>query len=303
MPENIRPFLLDDPDAFTSLEEQTSVIPPNLRDNYRELEIRVGKAFVEAFGQYLTKEQLEYMTSVHILFTDDSTALRFSKFWEKGEKTINLQKSSIDGYVYTNYTIVEDGKRPSHKAGEFPVRHYWAGRIAIFPLGQGAIHAVDAELLMTKADFDEKADALEDIPTYLDLIESFERTLAIGGCSLHEKVHGIQQHPLPIPILEAGAYHYPREIGRMNGWDFALHSNIRLFADLYADCVREIGNDLHRFIFGNIADESRAEEIPEYLKRRFSAKTIEAMSKHNECDWEEDRHNWIFWQRIPASEL
>ena len=46
MPENIRPFLLDDPDAFTSLEEQTSVIPPNLRDNYRELEIRVGKAFV-----------------------------------------------------------------------------------------------------------------------------------------------------------------------------------------------------------------------------------------------------------------
>ena len=82
MPENIRPFLLDDPDAFTSLEEQTSVIPPNLRDNYRELEIRVGKAFVEAFGQYLTKEQLEYMTSVHILFTDDSTALRFSKFWE-----------------------------------------------------------------------------------------------------------------------------------------------------------------------------------------------------------------------------
>ena len=74
MAEGTQPFQIDNPDTLSSLEQQISIIPPNLRDQYRALEIHVGKAFVEVFGDNLTPKQIEYLESVHTLYTDYETA-------------------------------------------------------------------------------------------------------------------------------------------------------------------------------------------------------------------------------------
>ncbi len=298
MPEGETPFLLPDSNTLTELEQQISILSPEYKQKYNDLELYVGNVFVDLYGEYLTEEQKKYLTSVQIIFTDYEHASTFAETWDEGIESIDKDRSTIDGKIYTSYSVGHEVTDQTHN-GETDVgssvRQYWAGRIAIYPLSPDEIYDVDPKFLMTQEKFDTTIDSLEIDEAYAQ-IGPYVYTNSIAGAALHEKVHGIQDPFLPLPILEAAAHYYQREVGKIKRWEFKIGSNMEQFANLWEECLKEIGPDLHAFIFQNITDSKREKQIIEQLKKKFTAKKIEELSTYQEFSFDKQQWKWIYWQ-------
>lgn len=100
--------------------------------------------------------------------------------------------------------------------------------------------------------------------------KEFRNTNVLATIIAHELSHAFQTPTLPLPIHEASAYYYKRMLAKANGWHLREYTNIWLFADLFSECVQELGDDLHKFMFGNLNDPTKEKSILAYLKAKFS---------------------------------
>ena len=299
------PYYLDgeeNKDVYTYLENQISVIPPHLREGYRDLEVKIGEAFVSEYGEYLNDRQKEYFGRVQTIFIDPERAATFSEVWNQGISSVDKEDSSIDGQIYLGYTV--GGNNPDASAETFAyAQQHWAGRIVTHPLASDEIHRVDSEWLMEFDEFFDKTKDLDDPPNDTPLTTAYTYSNAIGSILIHEKVHGIQDYKLPLPILEAAAHYYQRELPKRKNWKKSeIYNNMQLFADLYGECVAELGEDVHRLIFGNLQDVVRRQEVLAALKSKFSLEKIKELSTYKEYSWQDER-KLIHWEVGAVEEI
>lgn len=286
-----KPFYLEERETFDELEAQISVIPPSFKEGYKNVELAVSKVFLEKYGQFLTPKQIVYFSNQQIIYTSPEAASNFSR-WDSGTSNIN-KESVIDGRIYFSYTIGEDKDQQSDQESTVEPRHFWAGRIAIYPLAKDEIYPIDPKWLISEQEHFEKA---RDTGNGFATIGPYVYTYSIGQVCIHEKVHGISDPNLPLPVHEAAAHYYQDKMAETLHLQNINRSNMRFFSELYGKCLEEIGDDLHLFIFGNITDEEKRKQILNYLKNRFSSQSIEEMSRHNEYDWQQDKHKWVHWE-------
>ncbi|TAH34155.1 hypothetical protein EYC59_03310 [Candidatus Saccharibacteria bacterium] len=288
------------PDIANDLESPLSVIPPGLADDYRKLETVASEAFLDRYGEYLSAEQQEHFRSNATLFIDPYDVTRLKREVDTID-TVDAHDSPIDGVAYLAYSVgspenaamevvrSNDTEMPSSPT------NLWAGRLAIYGLAPDEIHDVDPKWLMTQDAFEQATDKLP-FKERWDSIPKFVFTNEVAHVGLHEKVHAHQDEALPLPILEAAAHYYERAVAKEEGWFYEKDNNMQLFADLYADCVKELGDDVHRLTFGNLTTERR-EEVLASLKQKFTPAVIEGMSKAG------SPHRHIYWTTISATEL
>jgi|GEM_PF-4504087 len=288
-----RPFYAD-PDLLEHLQSEYGVLPPKRQHGYNELETAVSSAFVGQYGAYLTEQQRNYFASSHMLFLGEQDAAEFNEHWRQNVHVTDPSVSAIDGVIYTDYHE-NDGRHQLTEADESEsssarVLQHWAGRIATYPLAEDEqTIAVSPAYLMTSKALLEKED--EDID-----LQAFTYSNSIGAVMVHEKVHGIQDPMLPLPILEAGAAYYERTVFTQQNWRPRRNFNMKLLADLYADCVDDYGSDIHRLIFGNLTGEPQARALA-YLKSRFTVAEIERLSSA------EGHGTKLRWTTIPSEEM
>jgi hypothetical protein len=292
------PYYLLNHNDFAHLETEMSIIPPEFRENYRSLESTVSAAFIAAYGQYLSDAQRQYIANIQTIFTDHETARVFSDQWDNGIVSIDVKDASIDGNIYMAYSTgsspevtIDETRTPEGAT----VRQYWAGRITVYPLEDQEIYPIDARWLMTRRVFDETTDTM-DTKKAFESIPLFVYTNSVGGVIVHEKVHGVQDYRLPLPILEAAAHFYQRELFIANGWHCEIGNNMNILADYYGQCVKELGEDVHRLLFGNIDDPVKRSVLLQQLKDRFSAEKIEALSKYTQHDIRNSQNRWVQWK-------
>lgn len=284
-----------DRDNFHELSQLASRVPPDLQEGYLTLESTVSQAFLDTYSKYLTPEQIEYFSLPQIIYSDAETAAVFNSEWDDHDNEPRTD-SNLGGLYYTSYTIGLE-----HKGGQF-VASYNAGKFAIYPLEDSEVIAVDHKWLIPKVDFDTFTDEAEfgiawgSMPLYV-------YTHAFGRVAIHEKVHGVQVFDLPLPIREAAAMYYERQVYVDNGWNPGEASNMRLLAKLYGDFVAEHGDEAHLFMFGNLENEQRRVELLDLIKDLFSPEKIEELSKFSYDPRYPDTYKWVYWKTEPFKDL
>lgn len=299
------PYYLPNEDTFASLEKDLSILPPHLRTGYRNLETTVSKAFTAKYGQYLNPLQIEYLSGTQTIYTDPEAAQSFSQNWDEDIVSIEPNDADIRGRIYISYAVGESEEVPEHQTdrpGESIVTQYWGGRIALYPIREDEIYPVDVSWLMSDKAFYDVTSKMS-ISDAFSLTPLFVYSTSIGGAVIHEKVHGVQDYKLPLPILEAAAHYYQRELFKLKDWHYAIGNNMELLADFYGQCVEKLGEDVHRLIFGNLQVDARREALLHQLKEKFSLEKIEELSKHNEHDWLENKHKWIQWRTLTVQDV
>jgi len=295
------PYHLQNPHDFTHLETEYSVLPPELVEGYRQVETEASRAFLKHYGEYLSGGQKEYFSNNQILFTDHSTAEYFVNEWDEGIYTITpetVDDASIDDSVYAAYSVGEPPAEHAvtdHGGGSSTIQQSWAGRIVIHPLADNEILPISGEWLLDEDAFYERTDPLP-ASQAMKAIVPFIYSNDLASVAIHEKVHGAQDWRLPLPILEAAAHYYEREVAEQQSWHGReIAQPMQAMADFYGTCVEELGEDVHRLLFGTLDPEKR-ESMLSALKDRFTSDKIEQLSQSN--------HNQtVYWEKAPASKF
>ena len=133
---------------------------------------------------------------------------------------------------------------------------------------------VDSRWLMSQREFDRWADS-RDFSEAWNAIYPYVVTFTWGGMVIHEKIHGMQDYDLPLPILEAAAYWYQSKFFEVNNWQHGgFNIGIKHLTNLYSSAVDEFGDDLHMLIFGNNPNKNKADEILSGLKEIFTEEEL-----------------------------
>jgi hypothetical protein len=283
-----KPYTLNE-EGLLALEEQVGAIPPSLRESYKVLEKYVSEKFIEIYGQYMTPEQREVFLSSRMIFVDREDLGPLLEYFEKANH-VDREISPIDGVFYKGYSIgVPIGESGENTEGDATV--LYSGRVTIHVVDEEFSVPVDIKFLMSEDTLSTKE--------ALDAVYPRVNTTTQGSTFIHEKVHIMQDPRLPLPIREAAAYFYAREVFRVNNWRYSKVGNTDKLADLYEECISEIGEDLHRFMLGSMDDP----EILEQLKAKFTNERIKEVSEYHEYEWDERTHNWIYWDTVSADEI
>jgi hypothetical protein len=231
------------------------------------------------------------------LFTDHPSAEFFVNEWPEGIQSIDADDAAIDGKIYTTYLIGEPSEGAKVPELTPPdVHQSWAGRIVVHPLADDEVVAAGGEWLMDNHAFSEKIQPLG-LDEELAATVPFLYSNNLASTAIHEKVHGVQDWRLPLPILEMSAHFYEREVARAQGWyGRTIASPMERLADYYGACVAEFGEDVHRLVFGTIEPEKRAAVLTA-LKERCSSQEIGRLSRS------EDGSSSLHWETIPVEDL
>lgn len=275
--KKIEPYYLTK-EQMDALRLEVQAVNPERQKDYAEIERRVGQKFVDLYGAYLTPAQREYMASAMAMVADPEDMNRFVEFWNnKAIRDQNKIKSSLHGLMYRRYM-------PKHLMGKkakpretYGAMQLWAGRIPLMP----AYGEVNAEMLMGKKEFDKK---FPDFESALKNLDPWFYSVSWGSMVLHEKVHGIHDYDLPFPIIEIAAYYYENTVLKQAGW-YERTTDFKEAIRYWDTLVQELGEDLHRFIFGNLP-ESRREEVRAILQSRLTPEVLANITP--ETYWETD---------------
>jgi len=286
-----KPYTLEE-EGLLALEEQVGAIPPSLRESYKVLEKYVSEKFIEIYGQYMTPEKREIFLSSRMIFVDKADVEPLREYFEKANH-MDSEISPIDGVFYKGYHIGSPtGEGVVNTEGGATV--LYSGRVTIHVVDEAFSVPVDMKFLMSEEEFYGYQDTLSTKEGF-DAIYPRVNTITQGSTFIHEKVHIMQDPRLPLPIREAAAYFYAREVFRVNNWEYSKVGNTDKLADLYGECISEIGEDLHRFMLGSMDDTGRFNEILEQLKAKFTNERIKQVSEYHEYEFDEGKHNWIYW--------
>lgn len=307
--DTTKPFYLRDTATMDELEMQVGVLSPKLREDYGQVEDVVSQHFLALYGKYLNDEQNDYFKNRQILYTSHELADRFGQEWETGVESVDPDVSEIEGNVYLRYSLggPVDEEASSRTTQGSTVRQYWAGRFALYPLGEDESFRVNKKWLMTQADFDAWGDSKKKTPDgsreVWASLGPFVYTAAVGDIAVHEKVHGIQDPELPLPVLEGAAHYYQLQVAQDSGWESDIQSNMDQFARLYQEFVEDVGDDAHLLVFGNIDDQAKKDLLLKKVKEKFSVAAIEEASRYDEYDWSPNPQRHIHWETVPKDEI
>lgn len=286
------------------IERKAGILSPEMAEQYGEVEDFVSKQFLRRIGDFLRPEQREYFLQRRIVVTSHELADLYGQ--ESGNEVANLEDAAIEGLVYTGYTIggpYEEDATTQQGDGS-TVRYFGEGQFALYPLAEDELYAIHPRWLINDRVQDkwESLTALsegqeEACKQTWNSLGPIVYSSAFAHVAVHEKVHGIQDHDLPLPLLEASAHYYHRQVARENDWNAEIISNMRYLADLFGEFLEEQGNDVHRLIFGNLS-EPRRSELLRHMKEKFNNQTIQRLSEYNEFNFEPSDHH-IFWEITP----
>lgn len=240
----------------------------------------VSGAFLDAYGAHLSAEQAEVMRQARILYVDQETSEVLTTQWDQGTRTLT-ENSVLNNRHYVAYQVAEallDGNASPHSVGGQWPWQFWAGRFATYPLVNRKHFPLDPSWLMSQDDYHLQGE--RGFYETESSLGSFVYTNARGADMLHEKVHMIQDPELPLPVLEAAAYFYQKDIYAREGWFTVIWHNMDRLADRYGECVTGLGDDVHKLLFGNL-DASRKQEVLAAVNSYFDEEFLDRLAKEN----------------------
>jgi len=293
--DQLGPFRFKDRDNFVELTHLISRIPPSLQEGYLALESTVSQAFLAAYSKYLTPEQIEYFSLPQIIYSDFEIASIFDSEWDDHDNEPRTD-SNLGGLYYTSYTIGSEARDDKLHPS---IVSYNAGKFAVFPLRDDEVVEVHPKWLKPQAANYEQIDE-EEFSLGFNYMKPYVYSNGFGRVAIHEKVHGVQVFDLPLPIREAAAMYYERQIYLDNGWDLGGEvSNMRMLSELYGEFVARYVDEAHLFMFGNMEDVQRKAEILDAIKNMFNPEKIEEFSKYSYDSRYPDTHKWVYWKTEP----
>lgn len=304
-----KPFYLRGGAIRDELEMNLSILNPQQKEQYGKVEDAVSKQFVQMYGKYMNPEQIAYFEGRQFIYTNYEMADKFGEVWEQDIVSVHPEISEIDGKVYTRYSVgksVEEDTTSKTSAGSI-IRQYWAGRFAVYPLSQEELTDVDPKWLISESTYDNLGDIRKETEAEYRArsatLGPYVYTNSLGAVAVHEKVHGIQDYELPLPLLEGAAHYYQLAVAKSNGWEAKIGNNMEQFAKLYEQFIEEFGDNAHRLLFGNIEDEKTKETLLKRAKEIFNEEAILKASKHHDFDWWETPWNYINWETHPVDDV
>jgi len=249
-----------------------------------------------------------------MIVTNHELADGLDESWGRGIEFDNLEIPAIGGKIYTGYSvgrpITSDKQSNVTTMAITPsgsiIRAYLLGRFVVYPLEKDEVTSVDPKWLLTTSAYNQLGDEMKHNGDYLDWFSTIiphTYTNSFGAVSVHEKVHGIQDFKLPLPILEAAAHYYQLEVAKANGWYAKIGHNMEQFAKLYEQFVADVGEDAHRLIFGNIDAKDKKEYLLNKAKKIFTEENIQKASLYHSLGWTDDPTHSIFWETRPVEEI
>lgn len=265
---DIEPRYLRD-DQISALRQNFEThVPPEQRKAYEGVEQAVSEKFVEFFSPYISAEQKKYMQGSRVIMIDREEMDTFIKGIEEYTKDQDYSRAALGGMMYRGYKIVNTDLQnerekilpysSENEKGDMGVQT-WHGRIPIVPmLTASEIIYPDKDFLMEEKKLEFVRDA-----------EPFLVTNTWGSMALHEKIHGVQDYHIPLPILETAAHAYEREVFEKNKWYIRKVPHFDEAIATWKKLQEKIGDDLYKYIFGNLPIE-RKKEIDAELQSVFT---------------------------------
>lgn len=292
-------------EVMDELKSQLNVLSPSQEKGYLELENVVSEQFLSEYGKFLNEEQIKYMQANEVIFTTPKLAHEFGEDWEGDIVSLDKDVSEIDGRIYLSYSVGQEKANDLENEDETEInRQFWAGRISVVALSPFAgepIPEVATKWLITDNQYYTMIDKMETKEALATALP-FDQTNAIAGVIIHEKIHGIQDLFLPLPVLEASAIFYERKLAKIKGWTLHIGNNMDKLADLYSEFIDENGNDVHHLLFGTLKDSEKKTALLKLMKQKFSSFEIEKASKA-ETSAHYSHPEFIYWDSIPVSDL
>ncbi len=300
--ESTKPYYFGPED----LRLQADVLTPTQRRKFDEIEREVSTAFLNTYGKYLDGYPMKqsYMGGLQTLYVSPDIAHHFCEF-NSGINTLRPGVSDIGGLYYVAYSIGDntDGSVDADRNNLFNPRQLWAGRVPLIPVTDNIpLGKIDKRWLMSEA-------AYNAMPTHhsfqrrFEDLEAWTYSRTIGEAILHEKIHDIQDPYLPLPILEAAAYHYVIDIFKRQNLEPSIGSNnTTQLAAHFGECVEQRGEDVHNYIFGTLQDRQTWADVHRFMKSKFSVDEIQRLSTFNEDEGYgiPNTHQHIHWETIPV---
>ncbi len=102
--------------------------------------------------------------------------------------------------------------------------------------------------------------------------------------ALHEKIHGIQNYNLPLPLLEIVAHYYEWKTFKRANWESRYIEGFERSTAYWDELINEIGEDVHRCAFGTL-EPGRLKEVSDLIKSKFGEEKMEELFGENERFW------------------
>lgn len=272
MPEGLSPIHEESFEPYRLSREQVDAlrmevqdISPEMQETYFELEKKVCKAFVEIYRESLSSEQIDYMLTSSVVVSKPEAVEAFGQ-WDNGCSQ-DFETAEMDGKVYVNYEIGQrTNEGPPEEADQADIGfQLWNGRVAVVPPLNGLEkEKINPKWLMSDKFFEELSS------TRFDDLATHYATNIWAAMALHEKIHGIQDHDLPLPILETSAIGYEQVVFAQNDWQVRNVPEWNNATLVWEALGQHYGDDLPLFVFGNLKDEARKKEILKDIKKELS---------------------------------
>lgn len=271
------PFYLSD-EELESLRLEVQTISAEKQKIYQELQQKACAEFVRQYGSFLDETQKIYLLAENVLIADPDKLPLLGKIWDRNIEQTS-EKTLLNGKQYLLYEILEPAFRRKSGQDQTGVlqqsdsaAHFWAGRVAVVPLlEEFENHSLSPSLLISQKEYKNLQGG--DFTKIFEGLETFVATSGWAGMALHEKIHGIQRHDLPLPILETMAYYYQDHTFCIAGWEPGAKIGFDAAIDYWDQLTAEIGPDLHKFVFGTLPAE-RSVEIRSLLVNKFSPEVM-----------------------------
>lgn len=259
----------------TELRGLFEPIPPQARRKYTEIENMMGTHLLERFPTLFTPQQQGYLTSPIMLILNEDSLHELDTAWRKSRGHQHMPMA-LGGKYYLKYEPISRTRTVDEITGETTTRVERSGTHIGATFTEGSIPTYIIDPKENAITLDEryfylpphipKGGSTQDWQNYYDsLIAYNEATTGLASnidqetlsrrfaeTVVHEKIHGLQNPRIPIPIVETQARYFAKSI--MDIFTNASVKRQELGFDrainLYANLVREYGDDVHRVIFG-----------------------------------------------------
>ncbi|MGH7245581.1 MAG: hypothetical protein ACREGI_01455 [Candidatus Levyibacteriota bacterium] len=254
---------------------------------YTAIEATIGNTLAAHFGNVFRRGQQIYLQQPQCLVFTRQQAREFGERWKAyvAPQTVLSDVASLNDMLYTGYvpeSSFEEHASGGHRewmAGEM----LFGGKIPVYVLPEefvGVRVGTNALDVITHTSNAATGSLSSSFPSAMaaemqNALREARASFDFLRVATHEKIHGVQDPNLPLPIREACSAWFEREVSRLvcKGYEEKdlAHHTFNEAANVYSELVAhpDMGQDVHRLLFGNLQGE-RKMEVLDFVKAAFN---------------------------------